>query len=105
MTTPGEWKIQTAQYGLFPTKVIAFFLTLFTLGFAHPWAACMVISKWATNVKIDGRRIRFTGNGGELFGVWLKVFIFSALTLGLYYWIIGYKAVAKYIDSKLEWAD
>ena len=99
----GEWKIQSAEYGLFFTKLLPFFITCFSFGFALPWAKCMVFDHWAKNVRIDGRRIRFTGNGSDLFGVWIKVFLLSFVTRSLYYWIIGYKAVARYIDSHLEW--
>jgi len=100
----GEWKIQTANYGLFFTKVIAFLLTAVTLGFGLPWAKCMVMNKWANNVRIDGRRIKFTGTAGQLVGVWIKVFLLSVVTIGLYYIFAGYKAINKYIDANITWA-
>ena len=74
-----------SNYGLFFTKVIAFLLTAVTLGFGLPWAKCMVMNKWANNVRIDGRRIQFTGTAGQLVGVWIKVFLLSVVTIGLYY--------------------
>ena len=104
MAAGGEWAVQTAEYGLFFTKLIALLMKVCTFGLALPWAECMVINKWASKVRIDGRAIKFTGTGGELFGVWLKVFLLSAVTLSLYYWFAGYKAVAKYVDSHLAWA-
>lgn len=100
----GEWALQTANYGLFFTKLIALLLTGITFGLALPWAKCMVVSKWADNVRLDGRRIRFTGSGGALFGIWVKVFVLTVVTLSIYYWFWGYKAVAKYIDAHIEWA-
>ena len=100
----GEWKIQTANYGLFFTKVIALLLTAVTLGFGLPWAKCMVMNKWANNVRIDGRRIQFTGTAGQLVGVWIKVFLLSVVTIGLYYIFAGYKAINKYIDANITWA-
>jgi hypothetical protein len=100
----GEWALQTANYGLFFTKLIGFLLTGITFGLALPWAKCMVVSKWADNVRLDGRRIRFTGSGGALFGIWVKVFLLTVVTLSIYYWFWGYKAVAKYIDAHIEWA-
>ena len=100
----GEWKIQTANYGLFFTKLLAFLLTALTLGFGLPWAKCMVMNKWASNVRIDGRRIVFTGTAGQLVGVWIKVFLLSVVTIGLYYIFAGYKAINKYIDAHITWA-
>jgi len=100
----GEWAIQTANYGLFFTKLIAFLLTTVTLGFGLPWAKCMVMKKWANNVRIDGRRIKFTGTAGQLVGVWIKVFLLSLVTIGLYYLFAGYKAINKYIDAHITWA-
>ena len=100
----GDWAIQTAEYGMFFTKLLAFFLKVFTLGFGLPWAKCMVINKWCSNVRIDGRRIQFTGTPMGLFGIWVKICILSIVTLTLYYWFAGYKQVSKYIDSHITWA-
>lgn len=100
----GVWAIQTAEYGLFFTKLIGFLLTGITLGFGLPWAKCMVINKWTKKVRIDGRSIRFTGTPMGLFGIWVKVCVLSILTLTLYYWFAGYKQVAKYVDNNITWA-
>ena len=99
-----RWVIQSAQHNMFFTKLGALLIWIFTLGLGAPWAACMVINKWTSHVRIDGRKIRFNGTPGELFGIWIKVFVLSALTLTIYYWIWGYKAVSDYIDSHLHWA-
>ena len=100
----GVWAIQTAEYGLFFTKLLGFLLIGITLGFGLPWAKCMVINKWAKKVRIDGRSIRFTGTAMGLFGIWVKVCVLSIITLTLYYWFAGYKQVAKYVDSHITWA-
>ena len=100
----GVWAIQTAEYGLFFTKLIGFILTGITLGFGLPWAKCMAINKWSKKVRIDGRSIRFTGTPMGLFGIWVKVCVLSIITLTLYYWFAGYKQVAKYVDSHITWA-
>lgn len=100
----GVWAIQTAEYGLFFTKLVGFFLIVITLGFGLPWAKCMVLNKWAKKVRIDGRSIRFTGTPMGLFGIWVKVCVLSIITLTLYYWFAGYKQVAKYVDKHITWA-
>ena len=104
MNTGGDWAIQTAEYGLFFTKLIGFLLTGITLGFGLPWAKCMVINKWAKKVRIDGRPIQFTGTPMGLFGIWIKICVFSIITLTLYYWLAGYKKVAQYVDNNITWA-
>ena len=100
----GVWSIQTANNGLLFTKLASFLMKLFSLGIAAPWAECMVIEKWASHVRIDGRSIKFTGNASGLFKVWIKVFLLSVITFGIYYLFIGRKAVAAYIDSHITWA-
>ncbi len=100
----GDWAIQTAEYGMFFTKLLAFLLKVCTLGFGLPWAKCMVINKWCSNVRIDGRRIQFTGTPMGLFGIWVKICVLSIVTLTLYYWFAGYKQVSKYIDAHITWA-
>ena len=100
----GVWTIQTANSGLLFIKFAAFLMKVFTLWIAAPWAECMVIEKWASHVRIDGRCIKFTGNASGLFTVWVKILLLSAITLGLYYLFVGRKAVAEYIDSHITWA-
>lgn len=97
------WKIKMADKGLFFTKLGAFLLTILTLGIAKPWADSMVINKWASNLVIDGRTVRYSGTGMELFGIWIKVFLLSIVTIGIYYLFWGRNAVNKYIDSRLSW--
>ncbi|MAK25653.1 MAG: hypothetical protein CMA02_00060 [Euryarchaeota archaeon] len=92
-----------ADKGLFFTKLGAFLLTIITLGIAKPWADTMVINKWASNLVIDGRTVRYSGTGMELFGIWIKVLLLSIVTIGIYYLFWGKYAVNKYIDSRLSW--
>lgn len=100
----GEWNIARAEYGLFLVKVLAFFMTVLSATLLLPWAKTIVIEKWTSNLVIDGRRVRYTGSGAGLFGVWLKIWALSVITLTVYYWIYGRKAVANYIDSHIQWA-
>ena len=97
------WKIKMADKGLFFTKLGAFLLTILSLGIAKPWADTMVINKWTSNLVIDGRTVRYSGTGMELFGIWIKVFLLSLVTIGIYYLFWGRYAVNKYIDSRLSW--
>ena len=75
---------------MFFTKLLAFLLKVCTLALPLPWAECMVINKWCSNVRLDGKE-SFTGTPMGLFGIWLKICILSIVTLTLYYWFAGYR--------------
>ena len=64
-------------------------LTVFTLGLALPWAICMQY-RWRTeHTIINGRRLRFTGSGGGLFGNWIKWWALTIVTIGIYlFWVV-----------------
>ena len=87
-----------------PQSKPIFFMTVLSATLLLPWAKTIVIEKWTSNLVIDGRRVRYTGSGAGLFGVWLKIWALSVITLTVYYWISGRKAVANYIDSHIQWA-
>ncbi len=64
-------------------------LIIFTIGLGTPWAITMRY-RWRTNhTIIGGRRLRFTGSGGSLFGHWIKWWFFTVITLGIYlFWVV-----------------
>lgn len=72
-----------------PTAILAWLLTSVTLGIGYPWAVCMV-QRWRTeHTYIDGEPLKFTGNGGDLFLLWIKWFLLCIITLGIYgFWVI-----------------
>jgi len=101
-----QWKIIRAETGfaIWIIGWICFFINIFTLGLAVPFTTVMYYQQWASNVMIDGRRLRFTGTAGGLLGVWLSTLILSIITLGLYWIFIGKGNVARWVDSNLSWA-
>ena len=78
-------------------------LTLCTLGLALPWAICMQY-RWRTeHTVINGRRLRFTGTGGGLFGNWIKWWLLSLVTLGIYvFWVVP--RLTKWITENQDFA-
>ncbi|WP_434422071.1 DUF898 family protein [Nannocystis pusilla] len=69
--------------------IVAFLLTLVTLGLAYPWALCMVQEWRCHHTLIGGRRLRFTGGGLSLLGLWIKWFLLLIVTLGIYsFWLV-----------------
>lgn len=79
--------------------LVAAVLTLFTLGLATPWAACMTYRWRIEHTLIDGRRLRFTGTGLGLFGNWIKWWALTIVTLGIYlFWV--YPRLVKWMTEK-----
>ena len=44
----------------------------------------MLINWEAEHTVIEGKRLRFDGNGTQLFGSWIKWFLLTIITLGIY---------------------
>ena len=53
--------------GMFFLRVCLFLINLITLFLAVPWTTVMYYNAWANNALIDGKRIKFTGNGRLIF--------------------------------------
>jgi uncharacterized membrane protein YjgN (DUF898 family) len=71
------------------TGILAFLITVFTLGICFPWALCMRY-RWRTkHTLINGYRLRFTGRAIGLFGQWIKWLLLMLVTLGIYsFWVV-----------------
>jgi len=69
---------------LFGINLAVYFLTMFTLGIAFPWALVMKQRYITGHTIVEGKRLRFDGTGGQLFGIWVKVLLLCIVTLGIY---------------------
>ncbi|MDR1904250.1 MAG: DUF898 domain-containing protein [Treponema sp.] len=70
--------------GNFGTKVVAFLIGSLTLGIGVPWAVAYR-QRWLTSkTVVEGKRLKFDGTGGQLFGNYIKWFLLSIITLGIY---------------------
>ena len=49
-------------------QILASLIITFSLGIAFPWAMCMLTRWEVEHTVINGRRLKFTGTGGQLFG-------------------------------------
>lgn len=59
-----------------------------TFGIATPWALCIMWNFIVSHVIVDGKRLYFDGNGAQLFGNWIKWFILTIITFGIYgFWV------------------
>lgn len=70
------------------TSILAFLVTIFTLGLAYPYAL-VLMERWkAKHTFIEGRQLVFKGTGIGLFGHWIKWFFLCVITLGIYlFWV------------------
>ncbi len=82
-------------------KLLHGFLLVITLGLAYVWVFCRA-KRWEINGKvINGKRLVFTGRGGELFWKWLGSMCLIVLTLGLYSFKYRYK-LDKYVAEHTQ---
>jgi len=77
--------------GLIGINILCFLLTLFTLGLATPWAICISIEWYTKHTTLDGRKVKFVGTGGSLFGQFIKWWFLTIITLGIYGFWVGLK--------------
>jgi uncharacterized membrane protein YjgN (DUF898 family) len=71
------------------TGLLAFLVTVLTLGICYPFALVLVERWKAKHATIQGQPIVFTGTGWGLFGLWLKWSLLTLITLGIYLFWVG----------------
>ncbi|MCL2503680.1 MAG: YjgN family protein [Coriobacteriia bacterium] len=59
-------------------------VNLITLGLAYPWMTCAQYGWRIEHTIVSGKRLRFDGQGHQLFGMWIKWWLLSVVTLGIY---------------------
>jgi uncharacterized membrane protein YjgN (DUF898 family) len=71
------------------TGILAFLITVFTLGICYPFAY-VLRERWrAKHSFIEGRQLIFVGSAWALFGNWLKWFVLIIITFGIYSFWVG----------------
>ena len=83
-----ESKFTGRLIGLIGIGILQAILIAITLGLGTPWAV-WIKEKWmAEHTIIDGKQVTFDGNGGQLFGHYIKWFLLTIITLGIYsFWL------------------
>lgn len=85
---------KTSQWdgGVFETiinSIVAGLIAGITFGIATPWAICYMMKFVIGHTIVDGKRLSFDGNGAQLFGNWIKWFVLTVITCGIYgFWVI-----------------
>ena len=74
--------------GFIGVNILAAIITLLTLGIATPWAMCIKYRWEIDNTTIDGKRLQFVGSGTDLFVHYIKWWILTIITFGIYgFWL------------------
>ena len=86
--TTKESKFTGSLLGLIGINLLQALIIILTFGLAAPWAICMKERWIARHTIIDGRQLVFDGTGGQLFGNYIKWFLLTLITLGIYgFWL------------------
>ena len=73
------------------TAILGLLITVFTLGICYPFAL-VLNERWrAKHTFIDGQPLVFTGSAVGLFGHWIKWFLLTIVTVGIYMFWVGPK--------------
>ncbi len=63
-------------------------MTVFTLGICYPWSITMIYGWRINHTVVDGIRMHFSGSAVGLFGNWIKWWVLTIITLGIYgFWV------------------
>ena len=83
---------------------LCFFITVCTLGLAFPWAICLFNNWKFSHTVIEGRRLKFTGAGINLFGKYILWWFLCIITFGIYgFWL--FIAMEKWMVKNTTFAD
>jgi uncharacterized membrane protein YjgN (DUF898 family) len=85
------------------TIILGFFITVITLGICYPFALVLKQRWRAKHTYIDGQQLVFTGSAIGLFGHWIKWFLLSIITLGIYLFWVGPR-LQRWITVNTEFA-
>ena len=102
-TLTRESKFDGGLLGLIGINLLASLITVASIGIAYPWAVCLKEEWIASHTIIDGKRLYFDGRGGQLFLNYIKWFLLTIITFGIYgFWlsIKMKKWVAKHTHTK-----
>lgn len=62
--------------------------TIISFGLLYPWYICRLYGWHIDHTVIDGKRMKFTGTAFSLFNHWLKWWLLTIITLGIYsFWL------------------
>lgn len=91
-------------FGLLFWRFVGLIITICTAGICYPWALTLIYAYEARHTVIDGHRLIFTGSAIGLFGSWIKWFLLTIITFGIYgFWVSI--ALRKWKTKHLQFAN
>ena len=90
-------------FDTFVNSLVASLIMSFTCGIGTPWAVCYMMKFIIGHAVVDGKRLTFDGNGGQLFGNWIKWWLLTMVTCGIYgFWVAPrlYQWVVSHIHTE-----
>lgn len=85
-------------------KLLSIIIALATLGVAAPWGKCMLYRYQFNHTIYNGKRLKFEGDGGDLFVNRLIWYFLTIITFGIYGWWVPAKK-ANWVISNLHFED
>ena len=79
-------------------KILGALVTTVTLGICYPFAICWLYGWEAKHTVINGKRLKFVGTAGGLFGTWILCWLLTIVTIGIYGFYIPIK-IKKWKES------
>lgn len=80
----GESVFTGSAMAMFGRSLVTALVSLVSLGIATPWMVCKYQRFVIGNTYIGGRKLRFDGVGGRLFGKWILWELLTVVTFGIY---------------------
>ena len=81
-------KFKGGLLGLIGVNILSFLIIFCTIGLAAPWAVCIKYKWELNNTIIKGRKLKFVGSGSSLFLHYIKWWILTVITFGIYgFWL------------------
>lgn len=85
-------------------KLLSYLITCASAGIAYPWGKCLLYRYQFSHTIYNGKRLKFEGNGGDLFVNRFKWIFLTLITFGIYGWWVPAKK-ANWVISKLHFED
>lgn len=72
----------------FVNSLVASIIIMCTFGLGTPWALCYMFRFITSHAIVDGKRLRFDGDGASLFGNYFVWMLLTVVTCGIYsFWV------------------
>lgn len=68
--------------------ILGALVTVCTFGICYPWSLTMIYGWKINHTVVEGRRLQFHGSAVGLFGHWIKWWVLTIITIGIYgFWV------------------